>query len=73
MMYLIFTGGVIFGAIVSNFYHHLKTGYGHFKVEPYVDEDGSLDDYYRVNVALSPGQKLLNVKKIILYKDNSQK
>ena len=40
------------------------------RIEPYYDEDNS--DLYRVNIAMTPDQKLLDVKKIILHKDDSQ-
>lgn len=70
MIYLVFLGGVVFGSIMSNILFHRKTGYGRFKIEPYYDEDNS--DLYRVNIAMTPDQKLLDVKKIILHKDDSQ-
>ena len=70
MIYLVFLGGVVFGSIMSNILFRRKTGYGHFKIEPYYDEDNS--DLYRVNIAMTPDQKLLDVKKIILHKDDSQ-
>lgn len=70
MVFLVFLGGVVFGSIVSNIFRYRKTGYGHFRIEPYYDEDN--DDLYKVNITLTPNQKLLDVKKIILHKDDSQ-
>ena len=70
MNYLFFLGGVLLGTIITQIVFRYKTSYGHFKVEPY--ENGE-DDLYKINVHIVPGQKLLNTKKIILYKDTSQK
>lgn len=67
MDYLIFTIGVLFGSILSQFIFRRRTGYGRFKVEPYKDEEG----FYTVNVALIQDDNLLKVDKIILYKDRS--
>lgn len=67
MDYLIFTIGVVFGSILSQFIFRRRTGYGRFKVEPYKDEEG----FYTVNVALAQDDNLLKVDKIILYKDRS--
>ena len=72
MSYLIFLGGVILGSIITNIIISLQSGHGYFKVEPYKDED-NMEGLYTVNVALTPNQDLLNKKKIILHKDNSQK
>lgn len=70
MNYLFFLGGVILGSILTQLIVRHKTGYGYFKIEPYSDEE---PDMYKVNVCLTPDQSLLKVKKIILYKDPSQK
>ena len=67
MDYLIFTIGVVFGSILTQFIFRRRTGYGRFKVEPYKDEEG----FYTVNVALIQDYNLLKVDKIILYKDRS--
>ena len=70
MNYLIFLGGVLLGSILTQLIVRHKTGYGYFKIEPYSDEE---PDMYKVNVCLTPDQSLLNVKKIVLHKDPSQK
>ena len=70
MVFLVFLGGVVCGSIVSNIFRYRKTGYGHFRIEPYYDEDD--DDLYKVNIAIKTNKKLLDVKKIILHKDDSQ-
>lgn len=67
MDYLIFTIGVAFGSILTQFIFKWRTGYGRFKIEPYKDEEG----FYTVNVALAQDDNLLKMNKIILYKDHS--
>ena len=67
MDYLIFTIGVAFGSILSQFIFRWRTGYGRFKVKPLDNEEG----FYMVNVALAQDDNLLKANKIILYKDHS--
>lgn len=72
MVYLAFLGGVALGTILTRIFMDLRSAHGHFKVEPYVDEDG-VEGLYSVNVRLVPDQNLLKKDILILHKDNSQK
>lgn len=72
MVYLVFLGGVALGGVITRILMDLGSAHGHFKVEPYTDEDG-VEGLYSINVRLVPDQNLLKKDILILHKDHSQK
>lgn len=69
MLYLfVFLGGVVIGIIISKIGVRRSSAYGHFKIEPY-DEDNT--GFYKINMEVTPNQDLLKKDYIILEKINS--
>ena len=68
MAYLLFTAGVVFGSIVSQFFYRCKAAYGQFYLTP-IDESG---DCFSVRITIRGEQNLLKKNKIILYKMKTQ-
>lgn len=69
MLYLfVFLGGVVIGIIVSKIGVLRLSAYGHFKLEPY-DEDNT--GFYKINMKVTPNQDLLKKDFIILEKIDS--
>ena len=70
MEYIFFLLGVVVGSIITQVLVRWKTGYGWFRVIPV--EDPEEPGLHTINVMLIPDQNLLNVKQIVLKRDNSQ-
>lgn len=64
--------GVCIGCIVTFIIErNYKTGYGLFRIEPM--DDPEYKDFYRIAISINKSPKLLDKKRIILLKDDSQK
>lgn len=64
--------GVIIGSIIMFLYERAyKTGYGSFKIEQM--DDPEYKDFFRISISVDKSPKLLDKKKIILHKNDSQK
>lgn len=64
--------GVIIGSIIMFLYERAyKTGYGSFKIEQM--DDPEYKDFFRISISVDKSPKLLDKKKIILRKNDSQK
>ena len=65
----IFTLGVIIGCIVMQLIRHFKLGHGYFRIAKHPEEE----ELYTINVRLDPDQNLMNVDRILLKREYSQK
>ena len=64
--------GVLIGSIIMFLYERAyKTGYGSFKIEQM--DDPEYKDFFRISISVDKSPKLLDKKKIILLKNDSQK
>lgn len=69
MLYLVFSGGIVFGVIFTRILMGLLSGSGFFSIIPYGKDDG----FYKVNVSLKKDEQLCKRRYIILIRDDSQK
>lgn len=69
MSCLVFSGGVVVGAIFTRILMGLLSGSGFFSITPYEKDVG----FYKISVSLKKDEKLPKKKYIILIRDDSQK
>lgn len=64
--------GGILGWLVSMWFTQKRTASGYFSIEPYDDDNTG---FYRVNMRIPPSEQaeLMNKKRLILYREYSQK
>ncbi len=72
MLVLVLIVGVAIGWMLADLFFNRKTTSGYFTIEPYDEDDTG---FYCVNMRIPPENQdnLLDKKRIVLYREHSQK